>query len=90
LGQLTIWRALATQGIYLDSSPHSSFYYLLTGAHGVHLLGGVIALGYLVFRTLRSRGRGGVTQTALDVVSLYWHFMDGLWVYLLLLLFVWR
>jgi cytochrome c oxidase subunit III len=90
LGQLTIWRALTTQGIYLDSSSHSSFFYLLTGAHGVHLIGGVIALGYLVFRTQRSRVRDRLTQTALDVVSLYWHFMDGLWVYLLLLLFVWR
>jgi cytochrome c oxidase subunit 3 len=87
VGQLTIWRALAAQGIYLGSNPHSSFYYLLTGAHAVHLMGGLIALGYLVFRAWQSNR---VTQTALGVAALYWHFMDGLWVYLLLLLFVWR
>ncbi len=89
-GQLTIWRALASQGIYLGSNPHSSFYYLLTGAHGVHLLGGAVALGYLMFRAWRPNRKIGATQTALDVTALYWHFMDGLWIYLLLLLFVWR
>jgi len=90
LGQLAIWRALAAQGIYLGSNPHSSFYYLLTGAHGVHLMGGMIALGYLMFRAWRPNSKVGAAKTALDVTALYWHFMDGLWIYLLLLLFVWR
>jgi cytochrome c oxidase subunit 3 len=89
-GQLAIWRALVSQGIYLGSNPHSSFYYLLTGAHGVHLMGGMVALGYLMVRAWRPDRKIVATQTALDVTALYWHFMDGLWVYLLLLLFVWR
>src|SRR2546427_6272749 len=48
-GQLTAWRELATRGVYLASNPSSSFFYLLTATHGVHLLGGMAALFYLVF-----------------------------------------
>jgi len=87
--QLWVWRFLSNQGIYLSGNPHSSFFYLLTGVHGVHLLGGVIAMLYLTvgYWSGVSDGRG---RTALDVTALYWHFMDGLWIYLLALLFFWR
>jgi cytochrome c oxidase subunit III len=91
--QLIAWRQLAGQGIYLVSHPHSSFFYLLTGAHAVHLLGGLLALTFLWFRS-----RKQITETAAvakrqataDAVTIYWHFMDGLWIYLFLLLFLWR
>jgi cytochrome c oxidase subunit III len=89
-GQIATWRALAAQGIYLNSNPHSSFFYLLTGAHGVHLLGGMIALCYVLFRAYQ-RGYTRVKGRAvIDVAAMYWHFMDGLWIYLFFLLFVWR
>jgi cytochrome c oxidase subunit 3 len=91
--QLLAWRQLVAQGVYLATNPHSSFFYVLTGAHGVHLLGGILALDYLLLRT-RRRQYGAEAemkrQTAADVVSLYWHFMDGLWVFLFLLLFLWK
>jgi cytochrome c oxidase subunit III len=86
-GQLVAWRQLASQGIYITTNPSSSFLYLLTAAHGLHLLGGILALLYLVFRThkiiLNPRKR-----IAVDIVAIYWHFMDGLWIYLLVLLAV--
>jgi cytochrome c oxidase subunit 3 len=88
-GQIVAWRQLAAQGVYLNSSPHSSFFYVLTSLHGVHLLGGVIALGYVTLRGLRY-DFGPARRTAVDVTALYWHFMDGLWVFLFLLLFFWR
>ncbi|HYE66504.1 MAG TPA: cytochrome c oxidase subunit 3, partial [Pyrinomonadaceae bacterium] len=91
--QLLAWQELISQGIYLASNPHSSFFYLLTGAHGVHLLGGVLALDYLLLRTRHRRSEKNAElkrQTTAGVVSLYWHFMDGLWIYLFLLLFLWR
>jgi len=85
--QLAAWRELASRGVYLASNPSSSFFYLLTAAHGVHLLGGIIALLYLVARAGRiSLGRREATP--LDVTAIYWHFMDGLWLYILLLLIV--
>ena len=98
VAQLLAWRELVAQGIYIESNPHSSFFYVLTGVHGLHLLGGILALDYLLIRTWRPRRSSSSSetdalrkrQTAADVVALYWHFMDGLWVYLFLLLFLWR
>lgn len=85
MGQLTAWRELAARGVYLASNASASFFYLLTATHGVHLLGGVLALGYLVFRA-PAIARGDTRRTALDATAIYWHFMDGLWIYLLILL----
>lgn len=89
VGQLWIWTLLADQGIYLSGNPHSSFFYLLTGVHGVHLLGGVAGLAILTARAWSSAARAPA-RVSLNVTALYWHFMDGLWIYLLVLLFFWR
>ncbi len=91
--QLLAWRQLAGQGIYVSSNPHSSFFYVLTGAHGLHLLGGVLALDYLLLRSRRKLyEEHGVAkrQAVVNAVALYWHFMGVLWIYLFLLLFLWR
>ena len=91
--QLFAWRELARQGVYLASNPHSSFFYLLTATHGLHLLGGLLAVVFLLFRTRRPRADEAAEARAIaraDAVAIYWHFMDGLWIYLFLLLFVWR
>jgi cytochrome c oxidase subunit III len=85
-GQILAWRQLAAQGIFLATNPSSSFFYVFTAAHGVHLLGGILALLYVQFRVTRRVTRG----TAIEVVSMYWHFMDGLWVFLFLLLYLGR
>lgn len=91
--QLFAWKELARQGVYVASNPHSSFFYLLTATHGVHLLGGLAGLGFLTFRSGPKTddelaATKGQAQT--DAVSLYWHFMDVLWIYLFFLLFFWR
>jgi cytochrome c oxidase subunit III len=88
-GQIVAWRQLAAQGIYVNSNPHSSFFYLLTSLHGVHLLGGLIALSGVTLAALRLR-IGARQRNSVEATSLYWHFMDGLWLYLFLLLFFWR
>ena len=89
--QLIAWRRLAGQGIYLASNPHSSFFYLLTALHGLHLLVGLLALFLLLLRTVRKGGADAGKQIAVtDGVAVYWHFMDFLWIYLFVLLFVWR
>jgi cytochrome c oxidase subunit III len=85
--QLLAWRQLASQGVYLATNPSSSFFYLLTAAHGVHLLGGVAALFYLAFRARRIVTAPS-RPVSVDLTAIYWHFMDGLWVYILLLLMV--
>lgn len=91
--QLIAWRQLSKQGIYLSSNPYSSFFYLLTGAHAVHIAGGLLALGFLWLRSLRKSEEPAFVakrQATADAVSIYWHFMDALWIYLFLLLFLWR
>jgi len=84
---------LAAQGIYLRNNPHSSLFYVLTGAHGIHLLGGMVALTYLLVKASvrpevvlfdfpRQRSRTAVT-------ALYWHFLAGVWLCLFIGLLIW-
>jgi cytochrome c oxidase subunit 3 len=86
-GQLFAWRQMAAQGIYVTTNPSSGFLYVLTAAHGLHLLGGILALLYLVFRT-RKFIFNPDKRIAVDITATYWHFMDVLWIYLLVLLAV--
>ena len=85
-GQLIAWRQLVAQGVYIASNQASSFFYIFTGAHAVHLLGG---MGALVYVWARKFGEKDVSRsTAAEVASYYWHFMDGLWIFLLALLYL--
>jgi cytochrome c oxidase subunit 3 len=86
-GQIVAWQELGFQGLHLASNPGSFFFYLITGAHGLHLLAGIASLASVGFFLNRST-RKVMKQTAMDVVALYWHFTDGLWLYLLALLFI--
>jgi cytochrome c oxidase subunit 3 len=86
VGQIAVWRQLNSQGIYLASNPASSFFYIFTGAHALHLIGGVIALIYVAHRNF---DLAKVTRSvAAEVTSYYWHFLDALWLFLLALLYL--
>ena len=86
IGQFAAWRQLNGQGIYLASNPASSFFYIFTGAHALHLIGGVAALLYVAGRNFDA---AQVTRSvAAEVTSYYWHFMDALWLFLLALLYL--
>ena len=87
-GQYMAWRQLQATGIYLATNPSSSFFYLLTVVHAIHLGGGIVALLYIDLKALRLE-LGPGKRTAVDVSALYWHFLDGLWIYLLLLFRIW-
>jgi cytochrome c oxidase subunit 3 len=73
--QLVAWRDLMAQGAYLMDNPHGAFFYLFTGLHAVHLLGGLIALFVVVFGRRKRR-------ELVDVVAYYWHFLTVLWLIL--------
>jgi cytochrome c oxidase subunit III len=77
-GQLIAWRQLVDAGVYLEENPASSFFYLFTAAHGLHVLGGIIALLIISFRSPRSRALAKPTEAA----AIYWHFMDVIWLFL--------
>ena len=86
LGQIVAWRQLVAEGIYLASNPASSFFYIFTGAHALHLFGGVAALTFVAKRNF---DQAQVTRSvAAEVTSYYWHFMDALWLFLLALLYL--
>ena len=87
-GQLLAWSQLAGNGFYLATNPSSSFFYVLTATHGVHLVGGILALVFIAWRAWSVPSGPG--STAVGVTALYWHFMDGLWIYLFLFLLIWR
>jgi len=84
-GQYLAWRQLAAQGLYLATNPNSSFFYLLTGVHAAHVLGGIVVLGYLL--VLLAAG-GSVRRNLVNGVVVYWHFMAALWLYLLVVICV--
>jgi cytochrome c oxidase subunit III len=83
-GQYVAWRQLSAQGLYLATNPSSSFFYVFTAAHGLHVLGGLGGLG----RVIGKLHKLVLRRSTLDATSRYWHFMDVLWVYLLLLLWM--
>ena len=85
-GQLIAWLQLVATGLYIASNQATSFFYIFTAAHAVHVLGGVAALVYVATRNFE---KGKISRnTAAEITSYYWHFMDGLWVFLLLLLYL--
>ena len=85
VGQLLAWGEMRHMGIFVSTNPSSSFFYVLTGTHGLHLLGGVLALAYAGLTSLLRKPL--VTRfLVVDVTALYWHFMDFLWIYLFALL----
>ncbi len=87
-GQVNAWQQLAAQGVYLPTSPHSSFVYMLTAVHGLHVVGGLAALFYGLVQVWRSRWTPA-GPNPLPVCVTYWHFVDGVWLYLFALLFAW-
>src|SRR5579864_2969594 len=83
-GQYVAWLQLRSQGLYLATNPNSSFFYLLTAMHALHISGGLGGLVRVVHRLHNSILR----KSTLDATAHYWHFMDALWLYLLVLLWM--
>ncbi len=91
--QILTWFELIRQDVYVASNPYAGFFYIFTGIHALHVLGGIIVLGYLLLRTWNVTisdkeltARKSISKT----VGLYWHFMDALWILLFVLLGFWK
>jgi cytochrome c oxidase subunit 3 len=84
-GQFVAWRQLVNAGVYLPSTQQSGFFFILTGLHGIHLFGGVVALGVVLLKAFQNR-LSAFNHESLKLCALYWHVMDALWIYLFLLL----
>jgi len=85
VGQWLAWSELKGRGFLVSTNPDSSFVYLLTAAHAVHLAGGIIALLWASASSLLHRPIEG-RRIVVDVAAWYWHFMAVLWIYVFALL----
>lgn len=86
VGQYFAWLKLRSEGLYLPTNPNSSFFYVLTGVHVIHVLGGLGGLSRVIlkFRSVTHPLR----RSTMDATSYYWHFMGVLWIYLLFILWL--
>jgi cytochrome c oxidase subunit 3 len=87
-GQLLVWRQLADAGYFAASNPANAFFYLLTGVHGLHVAGGLVALGKTI-----TKAWSGVAMPRLRLsvwlCTVYWHFLLLIWLIILALLTGW-
>ncbi len=90
-GQLVAWKQLMDMGIFIPSNPHSSFLYILTGLHGLHLFSGLILLLYVFLRVRPGLAEScsGSTRDLTGLSATYWHFLTALWLFIFLMLFYW-
>jgi cytochrome c oxidase subunit 3 len=86
VGQYLAWLKLRSEGLYLPTNPNSSFFYVFTGVHVVHVLGGLGGLTRVMVK-FRSSTRP-LRRSTIDATSYYWHFMGLLWLYLLFILWL--
>ncbi|MFU0503844.1 cytochrome c oxidase subunit 3 [Pseudaminobacter sp. NGMCC 1.201702] len=87
-GQLTVWRDLTTDGYFLSGNPANSFFYLITGMHGLHILGGLVALGRTTARAWNVEEAGRL-QLSIELCATYWHFLLFIWLAIFVLLAGW-
>lgn len=90
VGQLLAWKQLMDLGIFIPSNPHSSFFYILTGLHGLHLFSGLIFLLYVFLRirpALAESCSGSAHRDLTGLCATYWHFLTALWLFIFVMLF---
>lgn len=88
VGQLIAWKQLAVRGFYLQGNPGSAFFHVLTWSHAAHVVGALMAVGYVEFRALRYE-LGPGRRTLVDVTAIFWHFLDVLWLGIMGLFVFW-
>ncbi len=91
--QILVWLALVNRGLYMSGNPYAGFFYILTAAHAVHVLGGIVALGAVLLRNWNETEFGPellYRRNLARSVGWYWHFMGGLWIVLLVMLGFWK
>lgn len=88
VGQLLAWRQLSGAGYFLASNPANSFFYLITAVHGLHLMGGLVALGRTTVKVLRGAEASQI-RLSVELCTIYWHFLLLIWLVLLGLLTGW-
>ncbi|QGM96417.1 cytochrome c oxidase subunit 3 [Methylocystis parvus] len=88
LGQLWAWREMIASGFYASQNPANAFFFLLTGAHALHVLGGLVALVRAVVQASLKEPPERLASTV-ELCAIYWHFLLIVWLLLVALLVGW-
>ena len=88
IGQMLVWRQLDISGYFLASNPANAFFYLITATHGLHLVGGLVALGRTITKVWHGVGLIRL-RLSVELCAIYWHFLLLVWIVLLGLLTGW-
>ncbi|MEN0130065.1 MAG: heme-copper oxidase subunit III [Brevundimonas sp.] len=87
-GQIFEYAALVHEGLTIASSPYGSVFYLTTGFHGLHVIGGLLAFLFLLGRSFSAKRFGHHEATTAIVTSYYWHFVDVVWIALFAVIYL--
>ncbi|MDF9796919.1 cytochrome c oxidase subunit 3 [Catalinimonas alkaloidigena] len=85
VGQVLSWQDMVAMDVYFVGNPAGSFLYVLTGLHGLHILSGVIFLLVVLVNAFRYKVHAK-SMDQIEMCATYWHFLDGLWLYLFIFL----
>lgn len=85
IGQYMAWGDLVTRNVYFVGNPSGSFVYVLSGLHGLHIIGGLVFLLIVLAATFRFKVHAK-NLSQIEMCATYWHFLDGLWLYLFVFL----
>jgi len=89
IAQMCAWTQLVRNGFYVNTNRHSGFAYIFTALHAVHLIGGIAALCFVYVKSKRGLWTAVRRRSSVDATAIYWHFLAGLWIYILIMLFIW-
>lgn len=87
-GQIFEYAELISHGLTISSSPYGSVFFLTTGFHGLHVVGGLIGMLFVLARSFAAKRFGTHEATTTIVVSYYWHFVDVVWIALFIVIYV--
>ena len=81
-GQVAAWRQMVALGVYVPTNPHSSFFYMLTGAHAVHIVAALAVLTWGLLKTREASRNPRAWTARMELCRTFWHFLGGVWVFL--------
>ena len=87
-GQLAAWRQLAAAGVYLPTNPHSAFFFMMTGAHAVHIVAALVVLAWGALTTVRASRQPRGWSGRMSLCRTFWHYLGGVWLFLFALVSV--
>ncbi len=81
-GQFVAWQQLQSSGQFVTTNPSNAFFYFLTGAHAVHIIGGMFVWARATYKVLLGRGEAGEIRRSIELCTIYWHFLLLVWLIL--------